>query len=225
MKRTETADTHGSTRRAIVLLAVAGAMLAIAFVPWSGARADQAEVSALVDTLAREFATVMYDERLDPPQRIARLESVFEDAFDVDRISRMVLAANETQPTAAQMTEFRKLFSRYVAVISAAWLSSLSERPLVVTGHRQHSDEQSFVTAEIRRPAPDQPLRLGFRIRKTPDGLRIYDVLVEGISLVLTKRDEIRSLVQREGIDRMLARLREVTQVADRRVSARAAAR
>lgn len=190
-------------------------VLLLALVTSGPARAGQSEVTALIDRVTGEFAAVQQDDGLSQQARVTRLATLFEGSFDVERISNLIIDPHATRPSENQMTEFRTLFSRYVAVLCAGWLSGTSSQSLVVTGQRHHSPQQSFVTAELRRPAPDQPIRVGFRISRTPDGLRIYDVLVQGMSLVLTKRDEIRSLVAREGMDRMLARLRTVTQLAE----------
>ena len=190
-------------------------VLLIAVVASGPAQADKSEVSALINRVTGEFAAVQQNSTLTQQARVAQLATLFEETFDVERISNLIIDPHATKPSPDQMAEFRTLFSRYVAALCAGWLSGFSDQALVVVGERHHSPQQSFVTTELRRPAPDQPIRVGFRISRTPDGPRIYDVLVQGMSLVLTKRDEIRSLVAREGMDRMLARLRTVAQLAE----------
>jgi phospholipid transport system substrate-binding protein len=44
-------------------------------------------------------------------------------------------------------------------------------------------------------------------MRKTPEGWKIYDIVVEGVSLVLTYRSEFDSVVRQEGIDGLIKRL------------------
>lgn len=208
------------------ILLAASAMLAAALVAAGPARAEtvsEAEVSALIERLTGGFATALQDEKAPQEARIDRLAGLFERNFDVERISNLILDPHVTRPSEAQMAEFRTLFGRYVAALCASTMSGFTEQALVITERRHHSDRQSFVAAQLRRPPPDQPVRIGFRISRTEQGLRIYDVLVEGISLVLTKRDEIRSLVRRDGIDKMLARLRTVTQLAENTAKAAAA--
>jgi phospholipid transport system substrate-binding protein len=46
-------------------------------------------------------------------------------------------------------------------------------------------------------------------MRKTDSGWKIYDISVEGISLVLTYRSEFDQVVKQEGIDGLLKRLAE----------------
>jgi phospholipid transport system substrate-binding protein len=48
-----------------------------------------------------------------------------------------------------------------------------------------------------------------YSMRKTPEGWKIYDVTVEGMSLVITYRGEFEQIVRQSGIDGLLARLAE----------------
>ena len=198
-------------RQAIGGMAVLGAVLLSA----GPAAADAGKVTALIDRVSGGFAALQTQTGLSPEERVAKLESLFQETFDVEKISKLVIAEGETSPTPAQLSEFRFLFGRYVAMLCAGWLSGFSGQDLVVSDGTVPADGQGLIKAEIRREAPEEPIRVDFRVRDTGEGYRIYDVLVEGISLVMTKRDEIRSLIRREGMDRMLARLRDVTQMAE----------
>jgi phospholipid transport system substrate-binding protein len=44
-------------------------------------------------------------------------------------------------------------------------------------------------------------------MRKTDKGWRVYDITVEGVSLVLTYRSEFDAVVKQEGIDGLIKRL------------------
>ncbi len=55
------------------------------------------------------------------------------------------------------------------------------------------------------------PTRVAYRVRNLDGNYKIIDVLVEGVSLVTTQRSEFSSVVTRDGIDGLLAVLRERT--------------
>jgi phospholipid transport system substrate-binding protein len=46
-------------------------------------------------------------------------------------------------------------------------------------------------------------------MRKTPEGWKIYDITIEGVSLVLTYRAEFESIVRASGVDGLLKRLQQ----------------
>jgi phospholipid transport system substrate-binding protein len=52
-----------------------------------------------------------------------------------------------------------------------------------------------------------KPLPIEFQMRKTGPTWKVYDIAVEGISLVLTYRSEFDAVVKQEGIDGLIKRL------------------
>jgi phospholipid transport system substrate-binding protein len=55
--------------------------------------------------------------------------------------------------------------------------------------------------------AGGKPVGFDYSMRKTEQGWKIYDIVVEGVSLVLTYRSEFDNLVRQEGIDGLIKRL------------------
>ncbi len=54
-----------------------------------------------------------------------------------------------------------------------------------------------------------QPVMVEYAMRKTPQGWKIYDITVEGVSLVLTYRAEFEQVTRTSGIDGLIKRLAE----------------
>jgi len=52
-------------------------------------------------------------------------------------------------------------------------------------------------------------VQIDFTMHKTEQGWKIYDIVVEGMSLVLTYRSEFDALVKQQGIDGLIKRLSE----------------
>lgn len=53
------------------------------------------------------------------------------------------------------------------------------------------------------------PVPVEYSMRKTPEGWKIYDIAVEGVSLVLTYRAEFESIIRASGIDGLIKRLQQ----------------
>ena len=66
-------------------------------------------------------------------------------------------------------------------------------------------DEATVRTQFIRRGAP--PLPIDFQMLKKENTWKVYDIAVEGVSLVLTYRSEFDAVVKQEGIDGLIKRL------------------
>jgi phospholipid transport system substrate-binding protein len=52
-----------------------------------------------------------------------------------------------------------------------------------------------------------KPVLIDYSMRKTDKGWKVYDIVVEGVSLVLTYRSEFDAIVKQEGIDALIKRL------------------
>ncbi len=72
---------------------------------------------------------------------------------------------------------------------------------------RAHLDSlPDFCRGKVAQP------RLVFRVRGSEDGFKVLDVMVEGISMLVTQRSDFASVIRREGIDGFLDRMQEVAQ-------------
>jgi phospholipid transport system substrate-binding protein len=67
-------------------------------------------------------------------------------------------------------------------------------------------DTDATVRNQFTR-AGGQPVPIDYQMHKTPEGWKIYDIAVEGISLVLTYRSEFDQVVKQQGIDGLIKRL------------------
>ena len=83
-----------------------------------------------------------------------------------------------------------------------------------VTGVRPESEKDYVVTSEITHPDGSQPTEVDWRVRKKESKLGIIDVVIEGVSLSVTQRQEYASIIQRDGgqINGLLALMRQQLQ-------------
>ena len=65
------------------------------------------------------------------------------------------------------------------------------------------------MTTEIVRPN-GPPVRVDWRVRKNGETLKVVDVIAEGISMLITQRDEFAAVIQNSGgkVDALIDRLR-----------------
>ena len=54
-----------------------------------------------------------------------------------------------------------------------------------------------------------KPIVVDFRVRPTNGTFKLIDVVVEGLSMLKTQRDEFSSVIQRNGVDGLIASLQE----------------
>ena len=78
-----------------------------------------------------------------------------------------------------------------------------------MTGAKVVSDKDALVTSRILSDG-EPPLQVDWRLRQRNDGgLVTIDLIVEGVSLIVTLRSEFASVIERLGFDGLLAELRQ----------------
>lgn len=141
----------------------------------------------------------------------ANFREIFDQSFDVTAIGKFVLGKYWRQATDAQQSDFLKLFEELIVRTYSARFREYTGETLHVTGLRSDSPQQAIVTAEIQRPQ-GPPIRVDWRVGQNANGsMRVYDVVIEGVSMSVTQRAEFASVIQRSGgeIEGLLNSLRD----------------
>jgi phospholipid transport system substrate-binding protein len=94
-----------------------------------------------------------------------------------------------------------------VASLYANKFGDYAGQEFKVIGQRASGENDISVESNILQNNKS-PVKVEFRVRQTETGFKIVDVYVEGISLLITKRDEFITVLSREGMDGLLSRLR-----------------
>jgi phospholipid transport system substrate-binding protein len=161
--------------------------------------------SAFVSQLGEKTLDII-NKKPPKPERDQRFRSVLREGFDMEALSRFVLGPHWRTATPAQRQEFMKLFED--------WIVSAYGEQFKVIGQRPEGDSVTLVTSQIVRPNGGPPIKVDWRVAKHGDDYKISDVVVEGISLMVTQRQEFASVIQRNGghLDALLKILRDKTQ-------------
>jgi phospholipid transport system substrate-binding protein len=99
--------------------------------------------------------------------------------------------------------EFRSMLVR---TYSNALEGYQGQEMKVLPSRVKPGDTEATVRNQFTR-AGGKPVPIDYQMRKTDNGWKIYDITVEGISLVLTYRSEFDQVVKQEGIDGLIKRL------------------
>jgi phospholipid transport system substrate-binding protein len=168
---------------------------------------------AAEETAAAQFVLGLGDDVIkilknEPPKQHKRkLHEVFTRAFDVETMARFAAGTYWRRADAAQRKEYLKLFGDYVASLYANKFGDYAGQEFKVIGQRASGENDISVESNILQNNKS-PVKVEFRVRQTETGFKIVDVYVEGISLLITKRDEFITVLSREGMDGLLSRLR-----------------
>ncbi len=161
-------------------------------------------------TLLQDAYGAMSAPDLDATARFARLTDTVADAFAFDIWERYLVGDRNLTP--AQLAEFRSLLPGFLARLFADQLgrgveSGLTTAPQISGARILRRDV--MVSAAIAR-VDAKPLPVEYRIRDFAGrGPRIIDIMIGGISFLVLKRDEFKSLIDSQGAEGLLAFMRE----------------
>ncbi|HUK04398.1 MAG TPA: ABC transporter substrate-binding protein [Burkholderiales bacterium] len=129
----------------------------------------------------------------------------------VDFTEAVKLAAGKTWNTATpdqQQKLAREFRSMLIRIYSNAIDSYRGQTMKVLPLHMAPNATEVTVRNQYLRPG-QPPVPIEYAMKKTPEGWKIYDITIEGVSLVLTYRAEFEQISRTSGIEGLIKRLQE----------------
>lgn len=198
----------------VFLVALAVAFAAITGNASYGATEDPA--GQFIASLAEETIDALSNDKLSLPEREQALGRVFDRGFDVPTIGRFVVGRHWRTASKAQRKEYVGVFRDFIVKIYSRRFGSFGGERLKITGVRAEDDRVSVVTSKLASEG-SRPIRIAWRVRRNSDEFRVVDVNVEGVSMLITQRDEFLSVIRRKGngIAGLIVILRDKTAALD----------
>ena len=176
---------------------------------WGGlqAAAAQDDPAALVrDTTDRVLAELKSRENVDAATAFELVREIVLPHFDFELMSRFVLARNWQQATPEQQQRFVEEFRTLLIRTYGVSLSEYSGQEIRYLPVHDTSGKRVTVRPEILQPGgPSIPLH--HQLYRGPEGWKVFDVVIEGVSLVQNYRGEFAAEISRNGIDHLIERL------------------
>ena len=143
-------------------------------------------------------AVEVLNNKSDPSIRQARFRQLFHEDFDCPGIARFVLGRYWRNASEDEQKEFVQAFENYVVLVYTARLSNFGGQTFKVQGSRSDGDGVIVLT-EVHSPGGTSPLHIDWRLVTDNGAYKINDIIVEGVSMMVTQRSEFASVVQRHG--------------------------
>jgi phospholipid transport system substrate-binding protein len=161
------------------------------------------------------LAAVRSDKELaagDKQKALKLAEEKVLPHIDFEYATRLAVGRSWREATPEQKKRLVEAFRSMLVRTYSNAISAYQGQTLKVLPSRGKQDpEDATVRTQFVR-AGGQPLPIDFQARKTAQGWKIYDIIVEGISLVLTYRSEFDAVVKQQGIEGLIKRLGEKTE-------------
>jgi len=178
----------------------------------SGVRADVPDPDVLIkNTVHDVLEIVRNDKELRSGNQKKMLELVDAKVlphFNFEHMTKLAVGKSWRTATAEQkkqlMSEFRILLVRTYTKAFTSYRDQIVEvRPFKL----DPAATEVTVKTAIVKPGSQQPILVDYDMEKMPDGWKVYDLTVEGVSLVTSYRGTFADQVQQVGIDGLIKTL------------------
>ena len=136
-----------------------------------------------------------------------KLEAIYEQMFDEVELSRRVLGANWNKLNAAQQKEFTQLFRKILEKAYIDKILSYTNEKIVFPKESMLANDQAEVQTKVITSSKEIPIF--YRVILKDGTWRVYDVVVENVSLVQNYRSQFNSILAKNTPDQLLEILRK----------------
>jgi phospholipid transport system substrate-binding protein len=180
-------------------------MLLVASSASAGPATDQLRVGT--DRVLKTLA----DPALQGPDRVAErqkaLREITDPMFDWAEMARRALGRHWQTRTDAERQEFVPLFRTLLERTYATRIERYNGEQITYTGESIEGDQASVRTKILDRTNRELPI--DYRMVRGPDGRwLIYDVLIEGVSLVANYRSQFDQIIRTASYERLVEKLK-----------------
>lgn len=163
------------------------------------------ETSArMIDALRQNRAALRQDS-----SRIYELvDQIVLPNFDFELMSRWVLGRAWQQASPEQRRRFTEEFRTLLVRTYAKALLEYSNEEVRVPPQPAASGSETTVRTEVQ-PKTGRPIQINYSMRLGDAGWKVYDVTVDGVSLVTNYRSTFTSQIRNSGLDAVIADLRQ----------------
>jgi len=174
------------------------------------AESQPGAASQFIHTLGDDAIRTLRTPGIALEERESRFRKLLSQGFDMPFIARFVLGQYWRGATPEQQSEYVQVFTEYVLQVYSARLGGYAGETLTVVSERAAGEKDVVVNTRIERPS-GPPLEAQWRVRGANGTPHIIDVMVAGVSMVVTQRDEFASVLQRQNVTGLIEMLRART--------------
>lgn len=193
------------------LAAVCAFLFALCCLPVAAAT-EELPAQTLIRTTAESFMSQLRAEAslydADPSRILTSAEQMLLPHFDFNLISQRALGRHWRSFSDDQKTRFIQEFRSLLLRTYAHTLNDNRDATVSFLPSHKLSAAATRVRTEVSRP-DGPPVRIDYEVRQRRDGLRICDVVVNGVSLIISYRAGFQKDIGSLGAEGLIAQLAE----------------
>ena len=133
---------------------------------------------------------------LTKEERVEKLKDIARDTVDIDGIGFYSLGAHRKGLTEEQIATYKKVFAEYFLKSFSSRLAEYSNPEIEVNSKKIVNKNYTIVSSTLISTDSRPEVKIEWRVyTKDPDNLLIRDLIIEGLSLARTQKEEFSSII------------------------------
>jgi phospholipid transport system substrate-binding protein len=173
----------------------------------SNSNSTESNAEAFVLKLTDEAKIILNDKSLNKDSRLKKLNDLSSKYLDLDALANYTLGDYREKATNSERENFNKLFREYFIKNISSKLNDFADQDLKVINSKKINENNIIVSTKIFSKKDAQEIAVEWRIFTKDSKLLARDLVVEGLSLARTQKEEFSSIIASKGFVGLISAL------------------
>jgi phospholipid transport system substrate-binding protein len=165
----------------------------------SNSNSAESNAEAFVLKLTDEAKIIFNDKSLNKDSRLKKLNDLSSKYLDLDALAGYTLGDYREKATTSERENFNKLFREYFIKNMSSKLNDFADQDLKIIDSKKINENNIIVSTKIFSKKDAQEIAVEWRIFTKDSKLLARDLVVEGLSLARTQKEEFASIIASKG--------------------------
>ena len=165
----------------------------------SNSNSAESNAEAFVLKLTDEAKIIFNDKSLNKDSRLKKLNDLSSKYLDLDALASYTLGDYREKATNSEKENFNKLFREYFIKNISSKLNDFADQDLKIIDSKKINENNIIVSTKIFSKKDAQEIAVEWRIYIKDSKLLARDLVVEGLSLARTQKEEFSSIIASKG--------------------------
>jgi phospholipid transport system substrate-binding protein len=173
----------------------------------SNSYSAEPNAEAFVLKLTNETKLIFNDKSLNVESKLKKFNDLSQSYLDLDALSGYTLGDYRDKVTASEKDIFNKLFREYFIKNMSSKLNDFVDQELKILDSKKINENNIIVSTKIFSKKDTQEINVDWRIYTKDSKLLARDLVVEGLSLARTQKEEFASIIASKGFEGVIRAL------------------
>tara|TARA_B100001057_G_C22847075_1_gene949483 strand:- start:813 stop:1406 length:594 start_codon:yes stop_codon:yes gene_type:complete len=152
--------------------------------------------SEFINSISIEASEIL-TSKLSESEKVSKLKMIAEESVDIDGVGLYTLGKYRKTLTNEQKEEYKKLFREYFLKSFSGRLVVYNDAKIAVISEEVKNEKYTIVYSKLIGTTDRPEVKIDWRVyTKNPEKPLIRDLVIEGLSLARTQKEEFNSIIE-----------------------------